>query len=169
MICRNGEDPYVRAQCGDKLEGYQVGGGTASSLRSDSVVHRCLPRLLRDPRHWCWTSLLNPLAPAPLPAQVAVAVMQRMAVPEGESATAQAKVFAKALHDKWGVGDAACNNGVLLLLSVQDRQVRAPAALEGVRLLLLQLLLRGAHATHLCNRPSTALISILCPSTHHPL
>ena len=29
----------------------------------------------------------------------------------------------QALHARWGVGDAACENGVVLLLSVQDRQV----------------------------------------------
>ncbi len=50
--------------------------------------------------------------------------MQSMAVLPGESAAAQAAVFAKHLHDTWGVGDAACNNGVLFLLAIQERQVR---------------------------------------------
>lgn len=56
--------------------------------------------------------------------QVAVAVMQWMAVPAGEDPAEAARLFAKALHNEWGVGDAACNNGVLLLLSIDDRQVR---------------------------------------------
>lgn len=58
--------------------------------------------------------------------QVAVALMQRMHVPAGRSAQEQAEVFAETVHNSWGVGDAACSNGVLLLLSVQDRVVRAP-------------------------------------------
>eukprot|EP00891_Asterochloris_glomerata_P009350 jgi/Astpho2/9350/fgenesh1_pg.00142_%23_25_t len=54
---------------------------------------------------------------------VAVALMQRMHVPAGRSAQEQAEVFAETVHNSWGVGDAACSNGVLLLLSVQDRVV----------------------------------------------
>ncbi|KAG2491015.1 hypothetical protein HYH03_010687 [Edaphochlamys debaryana] len=38
-------------------------------------------------------------------------------------ASAYAEAFAKALHDRWGVGDPACNNGVLMLLSLEDRQL----------------------------------------------
>ena len=34
-----------------------------------------------------------------------------------------AEDFAASLMDKWGVGDGACNDGVLLLLSLQPRQV----------------------------------------------
>ena len=52
--------------------------------------------------------------------------MQRMQVPAGRTAQEQAQVFAEMVHNTWGVGDAACSNGVLLLLSVQDRVVRAP-------------------------------------------
>ncbi|KAK9815261.1 hypothetical protein WJX72_000811 [[Myrmecia] bisecta] len=55
--------------------------------------------------------------------KVAVAVMQQMQLQDGLDAAQQAEVFAKALHDAWGVGDASCNNGVLLLLSKGDRQV----------------------------------------------
>lgn len=33
-----------------------------------------------------------------------------------------ARVFAKAVHDNWGIGDRECNNGVLLLLSIEDRK-----------------------------------------------
>ncbi len=34
-----------------------------------------------------------------------------------------AEDFAASIMDKWGVGDGACNDGVLLLLSLQPRQV----------------------------------------------
>ena len=40
-----------------------------------------------------------------------------------------AEDFAASLMDKWGVGDGACNDGVLLLLSLQPRQVAFPATL----------------------------------------
>jgi hypothetical protein len=30
-------------------------------------------------------------------------------------------VFARALHDAWGVGSALCNNGVLVLIATADR------------------------------------------------
>lgn len=55
--------------------------------------------------------------------QVAVALMKRFAPTPGVSADARAHRFAKRLHDDWGVGQAGCNNGVLLLLSVLDRQL----------------------------------------------
>jgi uncharacterized membrane protein YgcG len=55
--------------------------------------------------------------------QVAVALMRRFQVEESEDAGAAAARFARELHAAWGVGSAACNNGVLLLLSADDRQV----------------------------------------------
>ena len=89
---------------------------------------------------WARADGSAPCAAALLPPkQVAVAVMESMAVPEGESPAAQAASFAKALHDAWGVGDAACNNGVLLLLAVQDRQV------GGLSRALLQLWWEGGN------------------------
>ncbi len=45
--------------------------------------------------------------------------MQRMQSPDA----ATAERFARQLHDAWGVGSAACDNGVLLLLATKDRQV----------------------------------------------
>lgn len=36
---------------------------------------------------------------------------------------ATAEAFARALHDDWGVGNPACQNGALLLLAVGDKQV----------------------------------------------
>lgn len=56
--------------------------------------------------------------------------MERMALAPSQDPAAAAQAFAKSLHDAWGVGDAQCNNGVLLLLSVGDRQVRHMVALR---------------------------------------
>lgn len=55
--------------------------------------------------------------------QVAVAVMRRIVVPAGSTPAQTAHDFAKALHAAWGVGDAACENGVVLVLAIEDRQV----------------------------------------------
>ena len=55
--------------------------------------------------------------------QVAVALMRKMDLRAGESPEEGAARFARQLFDAWGVGDAGCNNGVLLLLALQDRQV----------------------------------------------
>jgi uncharacterized membrane protein YgcG len=49
--------------------------------------------------------------------------MDRMVIAPGSTPESTAKSFATALHDQWGVGDVACNNGVLFLLSRDDRQV----------------------------------------------
>ena len=57
--------------------------------------------------------------------QVAVALMQAMQLQAGRSAAEQAQAFAQQLHGAWGVGRAGCDDGVLLLLSVQDRQARS--------------------------------------------
>ena len=55
--------------------------------------------------------------------QVAVALMKRMRVPARQTEAEAAAAMAHALHDSWGVGSAACDDGVLLLLSTRDRQV----------------------------------------------
>lgn len=55
--------------------------------------------------------------------QVAVALMKEFMLESGRTSDQEAKYFAKALHDKWGVGEAACNNGIVLLLSVANRRV----------------------------------------------
>lgn len=55
--------------------------------------------------------------------QVAVAVLRKMDLGQGEAPAEAAQAFARALHDAWGVGDPACQNGVLFLLAVDDRQV----------------------------------------------
>ena len=55
--------------------------------------------------------------------QVAFAAARSIAVsPEADEGEA-AEHFAAELMDRWGVGDASCNDGVLLLLTLQPRQV----------------------------------------------
>ncbi|CAG9463992.1 unnamed protein product [Pedinophyceae sp. YPF-701] len=41
----------------------------------------------------------------------------------GYDLAGKAKNFARALHDNWGVGDRKCNDGILILLSIFDRQI----------------------------------------------
>ena len=55
--------------------------------------------------------------------QIAVALVKAMKLQNGRNEAQQAEFFAKSLHDSWGVGDATCNNGLLLFLSKDDRQV----------------------------------------------
>ena len=56
-------------------------------------------------------------------AQVAVALMESMQPSSGKSTAERAEIFAKDLHNRWGVGQKGCDDGVLLLLAVNDRQV----------------------------------------------
>mmetsp|Transcript_582 Transcript_582/g.1856 ORF Transcript_582/g.1856 Transcript_582/m.1856 type:complete len:185 (-) Transcript_582:415-969(-) len=49
--------------------------------------------------------------------------MSSMEVPSGTTVEAESGIFAQRLMDAWGVGEAACNNGVLLLLSRDDRRM----------------------------------------------
>ncbi|KAI8465557.1 MAG: TLP18.3, Psb32 and MOLO-1 founding proteins of phosphatase-domain-containing protein [Monoraphidium minutum] len=49
--------------------------------------------------------------------------MRRMYIGAGEDDASAAARFARSVHASWGVGSAACNNGVLLLLATDDRQV----------------------------------------------
>lgn len=56
--------------------------------------------------------------------------------PSGDAADTAAS-FGSQLHNTWGVGSAACNNGVLLLLSTSDRQVYISTG-EGTKALLPQ-------------------------------
>lgn len=53
--------------------------------------------------------------------QVAVAILRRIHVHSGEDDSQAAERFAQALHGKWGVGRAACQNGVLLLVAMENR------------------------------------------------
>lgn len=54
--------------------------------------------------------------------QVAVAVLKKV---DGHgNAAAKVERFAQRLHARLGVGDKACGTGALLVVSVEDRQVR---------------------------------------------
>ena len=64
---------------------------------------------------------------------MAVALMHSMQVEGTRDAAQEAGAFARQLHDSWAVGHAACNDGVLLLLAVVERQVGAPPSLPGRR------------------------------------
>lgn len=54
--------------------------------------------------------------------QVGVAIINHMKIPSEKTSADQAAYFAQQLHNQWGVGDKTCKNGVLLFLSIQDRQ-----------------------------------------------
>lgn len=54
--------------------------------------------------------------------EVTVALMEKLQIANASPQEA-AQSFAVQLFDLWGVGDSGCQNGVLLLLSRQDRQV----------------------------------------------
>lgn len=49
--------------------------------------------------------------------QMAIALMLHL------PSSTSAEKYAKSLHDVWGVGDAACDNGILLLIAIEDRQL----------------------------------------------
>ncbi|KAK9797370.1 hypothetical protein WJX73_005978 [Symbiochloris irregularis] len=53
--------------------------------------------------------------------QVGVALMRKMEL-QGQTPEAAAAKLADQLYQQWGVGDASCGNGALLLLSIDDRQ-----------------------------------------------
>ena len=57
--------------------------------------------------------------------QVAVALVNSMKLQRGRDEAEQAAAFAKAIHQKWGVGASSCDNGLVLFLSKADRQVWA--------------------------------------------
>ncbi|CAN8063538.1 unnamed protein product [Agarophyton chilense] len=58
----------------------------------------------------------------PVGAQVAVAVVSNLDFGLS-SKEDRAFQLAKDLHDEWGVGDAVCQNGIVLVLAIRDRAV----------------------------------------------
>lgn len=56
----------------------------------------------------------------PVGAQLAIAVFDSMSDTSISDKKQRAFQFAKDLHDRWGVGDAECQNGIVIVLSVQD-------------------------------------------------
>jgi hypothetical protein len=114
-----GDKPYARAPCGAGLQGFQVRSarGHAGRPGGCTVGTRLAATTSALPR--CQSSLRRTL-PGP---QVAVALMRRLQVDGGQSPGEAAAAFARGLHEAWGVGSSACDNGVLLLLATRDRQV----------------------------------------------
>jgi TPM domain len=55
------------------------------------------------------------------PVEAGVALVQRMALQKGTTPNDQASNFAEHLHNAWGIGHPGCSNGLLLLLSLEDR------------------------------------------------
>lgn len=72
--------------------------------------------------------------------QVAVALMNQFAQPMHEDPEVVAESFAKHIHDTWGVGDAACNNGVVVFLAIKNRQMYISAGKSAKRLLSYKVL-----------------------------
>ncbi len=58
--------------------------------------------------------------------QVAVALAKSTDLSGGTSTGEAAEQFARKLMDAWGVGDAQCNDGIVLFLSKEPRQVTSP-------------------------------------------
>ncbi len=58
---------------------------------------------------------------------MAVALAKKNDLSGGTSTGEAAERFAQKLMDAWGVGDAQCNDGVVLFLSKEPRQVTPPS------------------------------------------
>ena len=103
-------DPYSRSPCPNlppDAPGYQVGFASAVQAYTCTYPHACC----------CSSKVCMP--------QVAVALVNSMKLQRGRDEAEQAAAFAKAIHQKWGVGASSCDNGLVLFLSKADRQVRA--------------------------------------------
>ena len=67
--------------------------------------------------------------------QIGVVVLNRMSAIPGEPVEETAKTFAKHLHYSWGVGHAGCDDGVMLLISILDRQLYVSTGKRAMELL----------------------------------
>ena len=67
--------------------------------------------------------------------QIGVAVLNQMSGIPGEPVEETAKTFAKHLHDNWVVGHAGCDDGVMLLISILDRQLYVSTGKRAMELL----------------------------------
>ena len=67
--------------------------------------------------------------------QIGVAVLNQMSGIPGEPVEETAKTFAKHLHYSWGVGHAGCDDGVMLLISILDRQLYVSTGKRAMELL----------------------------------
>lgn len=105
-----GEPPYGSMTCGSAGRvGYEVRTSSASicslaereEASRGTMTHRASPVCL----------------------QLGFALMRKMVLAPGQDSGVAAEQFAQALHSKWGVGRAECQNGVLVFLAVDDRCV----------------------------------------------
>eukprot|EP00798_Chlamydomonas_sp_ICE-L_P020928 gene20928-27777_t len=55
--------------------------------------------------------------------EIGVVIMAGFASNHGELPAHAAARMARGIHDKWGVGSGTCNNGLLLLASLRERQI----------------------------------------------
>ena len=67
--------------------------------------------------------------------QIGVAVLNQMSGIPGEPVEETAKTLAKHLHDSWAVGHAGCDDGVMLLISILDRQLYVSTGKRAMELL----------------------------------
>jgi uncharacterized membrane protein YgcG len=92
--------------------------------------------------------------------------MERMSTRGGVGASADAAAaFARRLHDAWGVGSGACDNGALLLVALRDRQLYIStgdgAAAAGLRGKALQAVLDGMKPALRGGRPGEAVLGAI--------
>ena len=87
------------------------------SYETANKVEELLFSVRKNTVSGCSTSSENPGF------QIGVAVMKKMRGVPDESIAVTAENFAKHLHDRWGVGNAECDDGAVLLLSITDRQI----------------------------------------------
>ena len=87
-------------------------GYLSSSQISRINAHLNYHSHLKKPRHWitCGAEMK--------PYQIAFGIIDRMEPRFGPIDT-----FAKRMMNRWGVGYRECNNGVTLLLSIEDREI----------------------------------------------
>lgn len=108
--------------------------------------------------------------------QVAVALVDKLAVKDGLDAASAAAAFAKGVMDAWGVGAAGCNDGTVLVLSRLDKQVRFDGVVGEIESRAVSSCgvvadgqdLKGGGADRGESRDSAPL-SLAPPSAHHHL
>ena len=121
-LIERGEEPYAKAPCGSEgLQGFQVSAHSACHLACQQPCVHASFGTLSAAGHVAHHSLR--MVCTNCYPQIAVALMHRFQLQSPAGAAETAAAFARSLHSAWGVGQAACDNGVLLLLSTRDRQV----------------------------------------------
>ena len=55
--------------------------------------------------------------------QIGTAWIRQMELNSGETKENAARRYAITLHNRWGIGDRDCNNGIMIFVSIDDRQM----------------------------------------------